>query len=125
LLVANLAPQRIATAAIKTAGTAAGLIEQAGSQGRIGRQKRFRLREDLPGNSFGGRIQRTAQKFRPINAAGVADFVRLDPTPELAMCRRAGDDGLNEKIGIAMNHVRSSHASPAGFAYGCLPSLCA
>jgi len=39
LLVANLAPQRIATAAIKTAGTAAGLIEQAGSQGRIGRHK--------------------------------------------------------------------------------------
>ena len=45
----------------KAAGTAAGLVEQAGGQRGVGGQKRFGMREDLPRDGFGGRIQRPAQ----------------------------------------------------------------
>ncbi len=92
----------------ETAGTAASLVEQPGGQYSVGGQKGFGIREDLPGDGVGGRIKRPAQKFRPGNAAGVAVFLRERPALEFLMRRRTGDDGLDEKVGVEMNHAESS-----------------
>ena len=91
----------------ETAGAAASLVEQARRQHGIGGQKGFGIREDLPRDGFSRRIQRPAQKFRPGNAAGVTVFLRLRPAPEFFMRRRASDDGLDEKVGVEMNHAES------------------
>ena len=91
----------------ETAGTASGLVEQAGGQCGVGGQKSFGLRENLLRDGFGGRIQRPAQKFRPRNAAGVTVFLRLCPAPEFFMCRRTGNESLDEKVGVEMNHAES------------------
>ncbi len=79
-----------------------------GGQHGVGGQKRFGIREDFSRDGFGGSIQRPAQGFRSGNAAGVAVFLRLRPNPEFFMRRRTGNDGLDEKVGVKMNHAESS-----------------
>jgi hypothetical protein len=89
----------------QTAGTAASLVKQAGGQHSVSRKKWLRMGEDLPRNGFGGRIERSAQKFRPSNAADVEFLLHQRPGMNLCIRWGTGDDGLNQKIGVEMNHV--------------------
>ena len=92
----------------QTTRAASGLVEQSRGQHSISGQKRFGLREDLLRDARSGGIQRAALKFRPSDAAGVATFLRLRPSPEFLMRRRTSYDGLNQKVGIKVNHLRST-----------------
>ncbi len=102
----------------ETAGTAAGLVEQVRGQHGISGQKWIGVGENLSREGFGGRIQRSTQKLRPDNAAGVAGFGRLRSAPEFLMRRRASDEGLNEKVGCRNESCGISRTSTSGFAHG-------